>query len=237
MSSTMINVTGKNEHQKVWNLLPWYVNHSLDAAEKDRVRNHVRTCIACRIELQQQQQLFEEMQQTDLLRQVSQAAFAQLRKRIERQSVIHPFIQHSQSSHESKLSSGQSPGFVKYTALAASLLLLIMPFMLHLPADQSAFTAEYRTLASSPENTPAHNRVRIVFADQPDPKHIGAILHSVSGRIVKGPSENGIYEIQIGDRRTHPQEVDKAIAYLRNNTQVIFAERVQGLQPTGQDIR
>ena len=237
MSSTMINVTGKNEHRKVWNLLPWYVNHSMDAVEKDRVRNHIRRCIACRIELQQQQQLFEEMQQTDLLRQVSQAAFAQLKKRIERQSVIRPFTRPNQPSEESKLSSGQSPGFVKHTALAASLLLLAMPFMLHLPAEQSASTAEYRTLASAPENAPAHNRVRIVFADQPDSKQIETILHSVSGRIVNGPSENGIYEIQIGDRHTHPQEIDAAIAHLRNNTQIIFAERVQGLQPAGQDIR
>jgi hypothetical protein len=237
MSSTMINVTGKNEHQKVWNLLPWYVNHSLDAVEKDRVRSHIRTCIACRIELQQQQQLFEEMQQTDLLRQVSQAAFAQLRKRIERQSIIRPFTRPSQPSEESKLSSGQSPGFVKHTALAASLLLLAMPFMLHLPAEQSASSAEYRTLANAPENAPAHNRVRIVFADQSDPKQIGTILHSISGRIVQGPSENGIYEIQIGDRDTRPQEIDAAIAHLRDNTQVIFAERVQGLQSTGQDIR
>lgn len=237
MSSTTINVMGKNEHQKVWNLLPWYVNHSLDAVEKDRVRNHVRSCIACRIELQQQQQLFEEMQQTDLLRQVSQAAFAQLRKRIERQSVICPFTQHNQPSEVSKLPSGQSLGFVKHTALAASLLLLAMPFMLHLPADQPALTAEYRTLASAPENTPAHNRIRIVFADQPDSKQIGAILHSISGRIVQGPSENGIYEIQIGNRHTRPQEIDDAIANLRNNTQVIFAEQVQGLQPAGRDIR
>lgn len=237
MSSTMINVMGKNEHQKVWNLLPWYVNHSLDAVEKDRVRNHVRTCIACRIELQQQQQLFEEMQQTDLLRQVSQAAFAQLRKRIERQSVIRPFTQHNQPSEASKLPSDQSLGFVKHAALAASLLLLAMPFMLHLPADQTAMTAEYRTLASAPENAPAHNRVRIVFADQPDSKQIETILHSISGHIIQGPSENGIYEIQIGDRHTRPQEIDDAIAYLRNNTQVIFAEQVQGLQPTGQDIR
>ncbi|MCG7755357.1 MAG: zf-HC2 domain-containing protein [Nitrosomonas sp.] len=237
MSSTMINVTGKNEHQKVWNLLPWYVNHSLDAVEKDRVRNHIRTCIACRIELQQQQQLFEEMQQTDLLRQVSQASFAQLRKRIERQSVIHPFTRPNQLSEESQPSSGQSPGFVKHAALAASLLLLAMPFMLHLPAEQSASSAEYRTLANAPENAPAHNRVRIVFADQPDSKQIGTILHSISGRIVNGPSENGVYEIQIGDRYTRPQAIDAAIAYLRDNTQVIFAERVQGLQPAGQDIR
>lgn len=237
MSSTMINVTGKNEHRKVWNLLPWYVNHSLDAVEKDRVRNHVRTCIACRIELQQQQQLFEEMQQMDLLRQVSQASFAQLRKRIERQSVIRPFTRPNQLSEEFQPSSGQSPGFVKHTALAASLLLLAMPFMLHLPAEQSVSTAEYRTLANAPKNAPAHNRVRIVFADQSDSTQIGTILHSISGRIVQGPSENGIYEIQIGDRHTRPKEIDAAIAHLRNNTQVIFAERVQGLQSTGQDIR
>lgn len=237
MSSTMINVAGKNEHRKVWNLLPWYVNHSLDAVEKDRVRNHIRTCIACRIELQQQQQLFEEMQQTDLLRQVSQASFAQLRKRIERQSVIRPFTRPNQPSEESQPSSSQSPGFVKHAALAASLLLLAMPFMLHLPAEQSVSTAEYRTLANAPENVPAHNRVRIVFADQPDSKQIETILHSISGRIVKGPSSTGIYEIQIGGQHTPPQEIDDAIAYLRNNTQVIFAELIQRSLSSGQDTR
>ncbi len=85
MSSSNIKVSSNSEHQKVWDLLPWYVNHSLDPAEQDTVNKHIKTCITCRIELNQQQQVLEKIQRTDLLQQVSQVSFAQLRKRMEEQ--------------------------------------------------------------------------------------------------------------------------------------------------------
>ena len=83
MLSSNIKILSNSEHQKVWDLLPWYVNYSLDPAEQDIVKKHIKTCVTCRIELNQQQQVFEKMQQTDLLQQVSQVSFAQLKKRIE----------------------------------------------------------------------------------------------------------------------------------------------------------
>lgn len=220
MTHTDFKITNKSEHQEVWNLLPWYINRSLDPVEQDFVKEHVKTCVACRIEINQQQQLFEKLQQPDLLQQVSQASFAQLRKRMQGQS---------KPRRERKLYSNQFLGFVKYTALAASLLLLAMPFMLNLPIDGSELEGEYRTLANPTEGEHKNNVLRIVFAEHSGTEQIEAILNGVSGHIIKGPSKNGIYEVQIGNRQANFQEIHDAILHLRKNSLVVFAEPSHGL--------
>jgi len=215
MAHTDIKITSKSEHQEVWNLLPWYVNHSLDPAEQDFVRKHVKTCVTCRIEINQQQQLLEKIQQPDLLQQVSQVSFAQLKKRMQEQS---------KPSQEQKIFSHQFLGFVKYIALAASLLLLAMPFMLNLPTDDPELKGDYRTLANPAEGEHKNNIIRIVFAEHSAAEQIETILNGVSGRIIKGPSKNGIYEVQIGNRQANSLEINDAISQLRKNSLVVFAE-------------
>ncbi|MBP6057680.1 MAG: zf-HC2 domain-containing protein [Nitrosomonas sp.] len=229
MLSSNIKILSNSEHQKVWDLLPWYVNYSLDPAEQDIVKKHIKTCVTCRIELNQQQQVFEKMQQTDLLQQVSQVSFAQLKKRIEEQPGPYVLAKHSEPKRQLKFFSHQFLSFVKYTALAASLLLLALPFMMDSLIDKPELTGDYRTLANSIESEQRNNFIRIIFADQSNPEQIEAILNSVSGHIVKGPSQNGVYEVQIGNQQTDSQEVKDAISHLRKNTSVIFAELAYGL--------
>ena len=224
MAHTDIKITSKSEHQEVWNLLPWYVNHSLDPAEQDFVRKHVKTCVTCRIEINQQQQLLEKIQQPDLLQQVSQVSFAQLKKRMQEQSNLSAFAEQAKPSQAQKFFSHQLLGFVKYTALAASLLLLAMPFMLNLPTDDPELKGDYRTLANPAEGEHKNNIIRIVFAEHSGTEQIETILNGVSGHIIKGPSKNGIYEVQIGNRQANSLEVDDAISQLRKNSLVVFAE-------------
>lgn len=224
MALTDFKITRKSEHQEVWNLLPWYVNHSLDPAEQDFVRKHVKTCVTCRIEINQQQQLFEKIHQPDLLQQVSQVSFAQLKKRMQEQSKLSTFAEQAKPSQAQKFFSRQLLGFVKYTALAASLLLLAMPFMLNLPTDDPELKGDYRTLANPAEGEHKNNIIRIVFAEHSGTEQIETILNGVSGHIIKGPSKNGIYEVQIGNRQANSLEVDDAISQLRKNSLVVFAE-------------
>ncbi len=228
LSSNSKIPSSNSEHQQVWNLLPWYINNSLDPAEQYNVINHIRTCVTCRIELNQQQQVFEKMQQTDLLQQISKVSFAQLQKRIAEQPKRHDFAKHHESKKEPKLSR-QFLGFVQYTALAASLLLMAMPIMLGSLIDRTELKSDYRTLANPMESEPKNNVLRIIFADQSNPEEIEAILDKVSGHIVKGPSENGVYLVQIGNHRTNSQEIKDAISHLHKNSQVIFAELAHGL--------
>ncbi len=224
MSTTNTKVTDRNEHQEVWNLLPWYINRSLDSAEQNIVKNHVKTCITCRLEISQQQQLFDKMQQTDLLQQVSQNSFAKIRNRIKEQPKPRTLAENSKPKRALKLHSRQLFGFLKYTALAASLLLLAMPFMLNSPIDKPELKDEYRTLANPTEDKQKNNILRIVFVGQADPIQIEAILNSVSGHAVKRPSKNNIYEIQIDNLQANSQEVNDTISHLRKNRLVIFAE-------------
>ncbi|WP_295625198.1 zf-HC2 domain-containing protein [uncultured Nitrosomonas sp.] len=232
MLSTQIKLTNQSEHQKAWDLLPWYINRSLGPVEHAIVKNHIRTCITCRIELNLHERLFKKMQQTDLLQQVSHASFAQLKKRIE----THPEVSASNKCTDSSKDLIFFPfqlqflGFVKYTALAASLFLLAAPFMLNSWVIQPEMEGAYRTLANSSESTDnTNNIVRIVFADQPDSEQIEVIVNSVSGHIIKGPSPNGVYEVQIGNHQTDTQQVNDAIFRLRDHASVIFAELAQGL--------
>jgi len=234
MVFTQIKITSQSEHQKVWDLLPWYINRSLNPVEHAIVKNHIKTCITCRIELSQQERLFREIQQTDLLQQVSQASFAQLKKRIE----THPEVYVSGDAALNKdliffPFQIRFLSFAKYTALAASLLFLAVPFMLNSLTVQPEIEGAYRTLASSTENADninnVNNVVRIVFADHPDSEQIDAVVYSVSGHIIKGPSPNGVYEVRIGDHQTDSHQVNDAIFRLREHSSVIFAELAQGL--------
>ena len=224
MTLTQIKITSKSEHQEVWDLLPWYINHSLDPAEQDFVRKHVKTCVTCRVEINQQQQLLEKIQQQDLLQQVSQVTFARLKKRMQEQSKLGAFAEQAKPSQEQKLFSHQFLGFVKYTALAASLLLLALPLMLNPPTDDPELKSDYRTLANPAEGKHKNNFIRIVFAEHLGAEQIKAILNGVSGHIIKVPSKNGIYEVQIGNRQTNSLEVNDAISQLRKNSLVVFAE-------------
>lgn len=219
--------TPKSDHQEIWNLLPWYVNRTLDIAERDIVKRHIKTCIACRIELDRQQQVFENIQQIDLLNQVSQVSYAQLKKRIKNHTEPDVVAIQNQPDKLSRFFTFERMGFFKYTALVASLLLLAVPFMLISSTDKPDFGSEYRTLANSSEGEPRNNVIRIVFADQSDSEQIEVILESISGRIVKGPSQNGVYEVAIGDQSVDTQKITDTVAQLRKNSRVIFAELAQ----------
>lgn len=219
------------EHQEVWELLPWFINHSLSAAEHTRVENHVKTCVTCRIELKQQQQVYENIQQADLLQQVSNASFKQLKKRIEVQPGGSQLATGHNKHGHFQIFSFQFPGFTKYIALAASVLLLTTTLIFNVLHEEPELRNEYRTLSRSaePHQENQHpNLVRVIFADETDSSQIHAIVNSVSGHIINGPYKNGMYEIRIDSEQTYSKEITDTIARLRNNTNVIFAELARG---------
>ncbi len=233
MSLTVTKATIQSEHKKIWNLLPWYVNHSLDSTENALVRSHIKTCITCRIELHQQQQLFDKLQQTELLQQMSQTSFAKLKNQI--QAAPESLIPAEPRNHQKVLGifPPQYFGAAKYVALAASLLLLVSPLMFNSSIDTFAVATpelpgEYRTLSNSTESV-SKNIVHVAFIeDQLESEQIAAILQGISASIVTGPSSNGIYEIQIGTQGITPQALNEAILQLRNHSLVVFAELAQG---------
>jgi anti-sigma factor RsiW len=51
MTQRATDTSHPSEHHEVWELLPWYVNGTLDDRERASVQAHLMTCAACQAEL------------------------------------------------------------------------------------------------------------------------------------------------------------------------------------------
>jgi hypothetical protein len=235
MIPTDNNIKHKTEHQEVWELLPWYINRSLNAIEENRVKTHAKDCIACKIELNQQYQIVEKMQQDTFLQQTAQISFSKLKQRIENQSNISPRFAENPEKEQKGLGFFYSNFFrldhVKffgYVALLAGLLITVSS-LFHIPSDLLETTNVYRTLGSSSDVTHQKgNLIHVVFADSATSKQINDVISGVSGQIIKGPSKNGVYEIWIDEQPINKHEFNGIVNRLRNHKLIVFAEPTQG---------
>ncbi len=214
-----------HEHRQVWSLLPWFINRTLNAEEQAQVESHVKTCITCQIELKQQRQVYNNIQQAELLQQMSNASFSQLKKRIDTQPVSQL------ASIRTRFENFQRLFFpfqaAKSFALVLAILLIPAVFIFNVMPDKTLPANEYRTLAQTPAPLPESQQpglIRVVFTDETDGAQIGTIVNSVHGRIVNGPYKNGVYEILIDDEQQYSITTTEVIERLRHNAHVIFAE-------------
>ncbi|MCP5245651.1 MAG: zf-HC2 domain-containing protein [Burkholderiales bacterium] len=219
--------TGSNrEHREVWGLLPWFINRTLSAEEQARVEGHIKTCLTCRIELKQQRQVYENIQQAELLQQMSNASFNRLKMRIDTQPA-------SRSASFGKRFENfqrfffQFPDFRRHLALTFAIVLVTTVLIFNTTLEMNLPDNEYRTLAKLSESldeSRKSNLIRVIFTDETDVAQIDAIVGSVHGHIVNGPYQNGIYEILIDGEQKYSMEATDAINALRNNAHVFFAE-------------
>lgn len=69
-------------HADVWNLLPWYVNDTLDADERKRVERHLTQCLTCRTEVAEQSEIARRAAETDVLDSVMETSLAKMHERL-----------------------------------------------------------------------------------------------------------------------------------------------------------
>ncbi|HEY3851328.1 MAG TPA: zf-HC2 domain-containing protein, partial [Steroidobacteraceae bacterium] len=66
------------EHQEIYDLMPWYVNGSIAEADRQKVEAHVRTCAACREDLEQERRVYRAMADDTGLEYMPTASFKRL---------------------------------------------------------------------------------------------------------------------------------------------------------------
>lgn len=213
---------GERTHQRIWDLLPWYVNGTLPGEERRVVENHLDACSRCREEIAVCRATREALAEAgEIAPSPHPVQLARLLTRVD--------------EHESGQGHGRRP-------LLAALKALLVPTspVRALFAFQLAITALlvglllwqqrqpetlplYRTL-SAPE-APRGNaaRVRVLFAETATEKEIREILLRVHGEIVGGPSAFGTYTVEIPTGGETPGAL---LAHLRAQPQVRFAEPV-----------
>ena len=223
---------GERVHQRVWELLPWYVNGSLAERERERVEAHLAACLRCQ---------GEERVSRHLAGAVARAGeVAPAPHPVQLQRMLARI---EESEREERESAGRwrllAPlrGLVRATprplrgalvAQAAVILLLVgfLAWSAWRPVAAPALQPAYRTL-SNPDAAPVPTaRLRVMFSPQATEKEIRELLHGIHGEITAGPSPSGAYTVEV------PAASDPAgvvLARLRSEPQVVlFAEPAAG---------
>ena len=203
-------------HEESIELLPWLVNGSLTASEREAVQAHAESCIVCRRELAELDALQESIQAPAFvvpapdMRRINARIDAQLERESRGQNAIAALREFFASPWRA--------------AFAAQTLALVVVATLWLQADTNE--PQFRTLTST-EALPAGNYLRVVFDPNLEPAAIDALLVDVGLGVASGPTERGVLTLRFADAAT---EADRAAASdaLRNDPRVLFLQPVSG---------
>jgi hypothetical protein len=181
-------------HQDVWEVLPWFVNGSLEDQELEQVERHLTDCAECRHEASELQQLARIMVGSGAPMVIPDEAFPELLSKIE------------EAERRDSVPWSRWMGPFLRPVLVAGLVVIVMLAALlwrqSVPAPPAAFQtlSDPATVVESPGL-----RVRMVFSSEVDEGTLRSLLLEVEGQIVGGPSPYGVYTVEL------PAEEDPAV--------------------------
>lgn len=199
-------------HDRVLELLPWYVNRTLPAGEREWVRTHLEGCASCREEAALLGAFAERLARAPVPPFSPEAAFARLRAGIAQR---RPSL-----GERLRLVFGQRPALAP---LAVALALLLAALPLGLRQWQAETGPGFHTLADPGSGErPAEGSIRVLFDESMGPDRIAALLKRMGGNPVGGPDRAGVYTVRLAGSTT----VEEAVRRLRGEAGVLLAEPV-----------
>jgi hypothetical protein len=187
-----------NDHVKVQELLPWFVNGSLNEGEQSLVDSHLPGCEVCRTAVEQLIAVSARFNVADEMRmeEVSRAADAFVKR-------LPP---------RSKRLAGSAWRQPALAVCGAFVIGLVIWF---------AFPNEdrFRALSRTSVESAVGPVIQIVFSPEATEKAIRGILLHDGNRVLSGPSRQGVYRVALGEG----QRSDIFVARLRRDPDVIFA--------------
>ena len=224
---------GERSHQRVWELLPWYVNGSLAQPERERVEAHLAACRRCEEEVRACRRTAAEIAGAgEVAPSPHPIQFQRVLARIEeseREERRHGGGWRILSPFRALVQATPRPLRGALVAQAAVIFLLVgflaWDTLRLIPPASGSSPAIYRTLsAPAPAPVPTF-RLRVMFSPQATEREIRGLLLGIRGEITAGPSPLGLYTVEV------PAAGDPAagvLARLRSEPQVTFAEPVSG---------
>ncbi len=216
-------------HPCTTELIPWYVNGTLDEAEATRLGAHLKVCETCRLESEGQARLHEAMQADGTLVFAAEPSFRKLMTRIGTHEDAGE-LAHGGPAPVAAVTpparSVRAPGRVVRWLAAAALIeglgLGYGAWALH--ANSVATQASYVTLTSPAPSYRDSARVRVVFRPDLSLQSLGVILHRAGAHIIDGPTESNVYTLGFAGRDVTPAAIERRAAALRSSSDVLFAE-------------
>ncbi|MBV8211155.1 MAG: zf-HC2 domain-containing protein [Burkholderiaceae bacterium] len=223
----------KSPHQGVQELLPWFLNGSLEADEAAGVEKHLQSCPSCREELQCLRAIRDEYLETESVPQ-AEAALARLRPRLdETASALPPLRRAGGRSTPSSAAASRSrrglavqlpiPDWVKFALAAQFVLIFALGWVVLQPMKMDS---PYRALANPGGLDRPVGSAVVVFDPNAPQREVTRILRASGGRVVDGPTVSNGYVLAVPG-----PELDTALARLRAEPTVVLAEPLQLERP------
>jgi hypothetical protein len=221
-----------NPHLRTLEALPWLVNGSADDPDLAEARAHLARCNECQQWHAFDLALASRLGEEPVVDQAPHAAFARFIQRLDadesrrqrRERWFLPLVTFGR-----RVSLRNLPLIVALQAVVIAGLattLVMQPGTTTRPE----LTAVYRTLTSTPTVTGSRTNamLRLVVDERMTAGELTTLLASVNARVIDGPSELGVFTIEIAPTNAHDQPDALALAkQLRDRPGVRFAE------PTG----
>lgn len=221
------------KHRETIELLPWYLNGALREDERSAVEVHLRECAECSAELAEWKSVHAAARQ--LSREapaLGGAALGQVLSRIDAYEQKKQQVQREPARGFSRILEQvrelfwrPSPVFARALVALQFVAILVLGGLLLVSRKPGATGG---TTAGSPGTVVQQNtaRIAIAFEEEVSEATMRETILRIQGRIVEGPSPNGLYTVEVPISPNRTEEVEKILAELRSNTKVVrFAAR------------
>lgn len=218
-----------DRHRRLAQLVPWYVNGTLEGEERDAVAAHLAGCPACREEAARCETL------AAAVRSAVDDAGAPAPGGLERVLASIELLEAREARRagwRGRWRDGaewladlfrRTPGPVRFRVAAEAALLVLVVGLTAWPLLAPP-QAPYRTLSQDRERQVGRILLRVVFAEDVTERELRASLGRVQGRIVDGPSTMGVYTVDVG--ASTPERAAPILEILRGDPKVRLAEPV-----------
>ncbi len=211
-----MNAPESVSHEQAAELLPWLVNDSLDDREKETVLEHARSCVICRRDLDDLEQLRDSIARTANSTPIAAADMRNINGRIDavidRQNRGRVLISRLGEVFE-------SPWRIAFAA--QTVLLVVLASLLLWPGPRDA---EFTTL-TQPQDLPDGHYVRAVFSPEFSQSELSILLDEFQLTIVDGPSNRGVYTLGVANTMS-ANDRDQVVLDLQGDPNVLFAQPV-----------
>ncbi len=212
------------EHERVAEILPWYVNASLSREETALVDRHLAACAACRDELPRCRALslaVRSATQGEETWAPSPRHFGRVLARIEASEQRRLGARGRALLDLLRAWASGTPRPVRWAFAVQGVAALALAAALLWRAPGP--TATYATLsrpAPAVAGDPA--RLRLVFAEETTERELRDLLHDIDGVLVGGPSPRGVYTVELPVRASERERVEASAARLKGDRRVRF---------------
>lgn len=184
-------------HEEMKELLPWFVNGTLNESEQSLVHRHLDDCEECREDVQQLIELSGAFSAPDPLDRIDAAAEADA------------FVE--------RLPARRYPArSTNWLAAAACVVIVVAGLLIAIPPHQ-----RFKTLTADPAGAPGDKDVvQVVFKPDATERTIREVLLHEGNVVLSGPSRLGVYRVAVSD-----DESDVYVALLKHDPNVIFVEK------------